>query len=283
MFNNKINYDGNTVSFEVITPEIAEMIIEDSSAKFSSMDGFHQRRVRMNTVNMYAKDMEQGRWKFNGDTIRFDKEGRLMDGQHRMKAIIKSGIPQICLVVRGIDNSVMDTIDNGLKRSLENALQFQAESYENRTAEVVKAKMQLDNMNKCLGQSNANAKLSQTEMVDEYMFNQEMYKKAVHYAKEVNKSVKTLRVSEVGAIYLHLTETKGFDRDIVKDFFFNLCNVRFNEKSIYKITLDKLSKIKQGQERINEYMKCWNAMVKGNKKRPEIDENTWFLTPKEVA
>ena len=42
--------------------------------------------------------------------------------------------------------------------------------------------------------------------------------------------------------------------------------------------LDEIKK--QGQERINEYMMCWNAMVKNLKKRPSVDEYSWFLNPK---
>lgn len=274
--------DKLTVKLEVITPEIAESILETSEKYFNTLDGFKQRPIRKATIDNYAKDMVEGRWRTNGETIKLDKEGRLMDGQHRLYAVIKSGVPIEFLMVRGIDNKDMDSIDIGLKRSLESTLQFQSECYENQAASIVKAKMQLDKQNKNLGQSNGNAHISQTEMVEEYKNNQTKYNEVAKYAKSVYKdSGKALKVTEVGAIYLHLTDTLGFDKNIVETFFLNLCSIRRNEKSIYKITVDKLEKLKMGQDKINEYMSCWNAMIKGNTlKRPTIEEHSWFMTPK---
>lgn len=270
------------VYFKVITPEEAEVIISNSRNLFNSLNGNKQRRLRPKTVDCYVEAMKNGRWELNGETIKFDKEGRLMDGYHRVKAVIKAGVPIEFLVVEGIDNDAMSTIDIGLKRSLENALQFQAKAYESGAAAVVKARMQLDRHDKNLGQSNANVKLEHTEMVNEYRDNECEYNEATHYGKKIYKeSENTLKAAEVGALYLHLTKTLNYDRDIVKDFFDNLCSIRRNEKSIYKITMNRLDEIKkQGQERINEYMMCWNAMVKNLKKRPSVDEYSWFLNPK---
>lgn len=268
-------------TIETITPELAEKYIEESTRLFNTLSGNKQRRVRQTTVDCYVKAMKEGRWKMNGETIKFDKEGRLMDGFHRVKAVIKSGMPIDFLVVRGIENEVMDTIDIGLKRSLENALQFQSKCYENGAAAIVKAKMQLDNRNKNMGQSNANAGLEQTEMVEEYIQNETLYNEVAKYSKKIAKdSENTLKTSEVGAIYFHLVYTLGYDKNIVEVFFDNLCSIRRNEKSIYKVTMSKLDELKrQGQNRINEYLMCWNAMVKDVKKRPSLDEYSWFLSP----
>lgn len=270
-----------TFNKEIITPEMAERIIEESTRLFNTLSGNKQRRVRQNTVDMYAQAMTEGRWKDNGETIKFDAEGRLMDGGHRVRAVIQSGVPIEFLVVRGIDNDVMDTIDIGLKRSLENALQFQSRCYENGAAAIVKAKMQLDNHNKNLGQSNANANLEHTQMVEEYRDNEGIYNEAAKYAKRIyNESEKALKASEVGSIYVHLIYTLGYSKAIVEEFFTNLCSIRRNEKSIYKITINMLDKLKrQGQERIDEYLMCWNAMIKGLNKRPKPDTFSWFLPP----
>jgi hypothetical protein len=71
---------------------------------------------------MYASYMESGEWLENGDTIRFDWNGMLLDGQHRLEAIVKSGIPQMCLVVRNLDPKVFDSIDQGIRRTNGDAL-----------------------------------------------------------------------------------------------------------------------------------------------------------------
>lgn len=277
--NNYISYDGNTASFKFITPEMAQEIL-DKSAELFAVSKKKQRKVKYGTVKQYAKDMEAGLWMFNGDTISLSSEGKILNGQHRLRSIVKSGKGQVVLLVEGVAEEAMATMDVGVKRTLENYLQMMEESYVNGSAAIVKAKRLLDEHRMVVDQSNGNISHSIIEFVDTYADNPAMYKEAVHFAKGINKMIKTYRASEVGGIYLHLTDTLKFDKDVVKDFFNRLCSIGLTDKSIYKRCYDNLSKIKQGQERIKEYMKCWNAMVKGTKNLAPIDENSWFLTPK---
>ena len=49
------------------------------------------RKVNSADVERYAEEMRMGRWKgVSGETIKISKSGRLLDGQHRLLAIIKS-------------------------------------------------------------------------------------------------------------------------------------------------------------------------------------------------
>lgn len=65
-----------------------------------------------------AGDILRGEWKLNGDAIRISKTGRLLDGQHRLNAVIISGVNVQTIVVRGLDDEVFNTIDvNGRSRS----------------------------------------------------------------------------------------------------------------------------------------------------------------------
>lgn len=268
---------------EVITPELAQEILDKSKIIFNSKEKgkSKQRRVRWKTVDLYVKAIQEGRWRLNGETIKLDKFGAVIDGQHRLWAVIKAGIPTSFLVVRDVDSEDVGTIDIGLKRSLENALQFYAKCYENGAAAVVKAKMQLDNDDTNFGQSNANAELGHTQMVEEYIDNEAMYNEAAHYGKKVYKdSEGTLKASEVGAIYAYLVYTRKYERAGVEEFFQRLCSIRRNEKSIYKITMNNLDALKKcGKDRINEYIMCWNGMIKNDKKRPSIKEYPWFIDP----
>lgn len=92
-----------------ITPVIAE-------AWLASVPE-NQRRVIRVLVDRYADDMTEGRWVENGDTIRFNELGELVDGQHRLHAIKKSGCPQNFVVVRGLDAGAIYTIDTGKPRT----------------------------------------------------------------------------------------------------------------------------------------------------------------------
>lgn len=91
-----------------ITPAIAKELLELNT---------DNRPVKERTVLLYSEEMKAGNWKFNGDSIRFSKAGRLIDGQHRLMAIIKSGTTQIFNVQTGLDDDSFAVIDIGKNRS----------------------------------------------------------------------------------------------------------------------------------------------------------------------
>lgn len=75
------------------------------------------RPIDFNVVRGYAAEMKVGHWKFNGDSIRISVANNILDGQHRLHAIITSGVAIECLIVRGLPDDAFDTIDVGKKRS----------------------------------------------------------------------------------------------------------------------------------------------------------------------
>jgi hypothetical protein len=70
-------------------------------------------------VNRHVESLEhvlrRGEWSLNGETIKFSNDGRLLDGQHRLHAIINTGIGFSTWVAYGVDSSAFDTIDTNLR------------------------------------------------------------------------------------------------------------------------------------------------------------------------
>jgi hypothetical protein len=93
---------------EKITPEHARQLLL-LNKRNRPMD-FHHVRV-------LAREMQAGHWKFNGDSIRISTANNILDGQHRLHAIITSGVTIECLIVRGLPDDAFDTIDVGKKRT----------------------------------------------------------------------------------------------------------------------------------------------------------------------
>lgn len=75
------------------------------------------RPLRRRLVTRYATDMRNGRWRLNGETIKLDTDGRLLDGQHRLRAILESGCTTRMAVVRNVDPASFATMDQGVKRA----------------------------------------------------------------------------------------------------------------------------------------------------------------------
>jgi len=73
-------------------------------------------------VKRYAEDMKHGRWKTTHQGIAFDQAGMLLDGQHRLKAIIKASITLQLVIFRDCDRATFDRLDAGRKRTAADAL-----------------------------------------------------------------------------------------------------------------------------------------------------------------
>lgn len=82
------------------------------------------RTIRPFVVAAYARDMAAGRWQFNGEAIKFAADGTLLDGQHRLHAVVKSGATITVLIVNGLPPETQDVMDSGAKRQAADALRL---------------------------------------------------------------------------------------------------------------------------------------------------------------
>lgn len=75
------------------------------------------RKLSQRHVNKLASELSGGKWVLNGQTIAFDSKGRLLDGQHRLHAIIQSGVTANIAVAKDvIDERAFETYDQTAKK-----------------------------------------------------------------------------------------------------------------------------------------------------------------------
>ena len=80
----------------------------------------NNRPVREKKVAQYHVEMIEDRWQFNGEAIKFDSDGNLLDGQHRLEALARTagtGLEFKMLVVRGLPPDAQVTMDQGAKHT----------------------------------------------------------------------------------------------------------------------------------------------------------------------
>ena len=99
-----------TSSVKRITPALAKQMLESNTGNF--------RPVDMSRVKRYSLDMKSGSWMTNGEALKFCASGMLLDGQHRLHAIVLSGIGLDMLVIEGLDEGVAISMDKGASRSV---------------------------------------------------------------------------------------------------------------------------------------------------------------------
>jgi hypothetical protein len=112
---NTINKTFNSVQFneQIITPYKANQMLENNN---------NNRRVSNANVTFLAHQMSNGLWQFNGETIKICKNGDLVDGQHRLLAVIQSNTNQRFVLVTGLEWDSFSTIDTGRKRTAADTL-----------------------------------------------------------------------------------------------------------------------------------------------------------------
>ncbi|MCQ9178936.1 hypothetical protein KMT30_07800 [Streptomyces sp. IBSBF 2953] len=77
----------------------------------------HNRRLRDKAVADYARDMKAGNWSLNGEALKFSRDGGVLDGQHRLHAIVEAGATVPMMIVVGLDRAAQETMDTGRKRT----------------------------------------------------------------------------------------------------------------------------------------------------------------------
>lgn len=88
----------------------------------------HNRHLRPTVVNRYARDMAGGLWMMNGETIKVADSGVILDGQHRLAAIVQADVVIPMVVVTGLLEDSQETVDRGMPRNIADALKLRGAS-----------------------------------------------------------------------------------------------------------------------------------------------------------
>lgn len=96
-----------------ISPVMAEVMLEHNTGN---------RPLNRRNVSRLAKMMKAGDWHLTGHSIVFSKDGTLNDGQHRLSAIVESGMTIRADVRFGIERAAFAYTDIGDKRTSAHAL-----------------------------------------------------------------------------------------------------------------------------------------------------------------
>lgn len=104
-----------TTTVVEVTPEIAEMLL--------AMRPPYQRPVRPSRVKAFAALMRDGRFLTTHQGIAFDREGHLIDGQHRLQAVVDTGVTIETSASFGLPHDAFRAMDRGAARSVADDLQ----------------------------------------------------------------------------------------------------------------------------------------------------------------
>jgi hypothetical protein len=92
-----------------ITPDLAARLLARNT---------RNRHQSPSQVAFYARQISEGRWQRNPQPILVDSDGHLLDGQHRLAAVIEADTPIWAKVEHGVSPDLMQVVDTGKSRTM---------------------------------------------------------------------------------------------------------------------------------------------------------------------
>lgn len=234
----------------LIVPELARKWLEENVKV--------NRPVSDRMVKLYARAMTDGRWRENGEAITFDKDGNLINGQHRLWACIESNVSFRTLVAWDVPKDAFPTIDTGKKRSASDVLFMSGMDipYKTQLAAAIRAILSYRGGYE----------------INQRVFNNDEVLEFINVEPAVIQSVKTTRLalggplsgtaSHVGAVMYLASHTKD-----VSDFVSKLGSGVGLVKGSPILTLRSKLLLSKGRaearERFWSTVVAWNAYVDG--------------------
>lgn len=102
--------------------QVRQVIMTPDHASALLAGNINNRKFRTHWANELSKMITDGAWKLTHQAIAVSPSGRILDGQHRLHAIVKAGKPVPVLIAEGCDEDSYVAIDKGVKRSVADSL-----------------------------------------------------------------------------------------------------------------------------------------------------------------
>jgi hypothetical protein len=118
------------LKLQLITPEYAIKLLALSEGN---------RTIKKSNLANLVKEIGRGAFDtYNGVTIKITESGVLVDGHHRLLAVIKSGVAVYMHIISGCTDESMQTIDSGAARSAGDVLKMSGLAYSNNIPPIIK-------------------------------------------------------------------------------------------------------------------------------------------------
>jgi hypothetical protein len=263
--------------------EIKKIFVDPIFAKsILSSGNINNRRITDAVVKRYADVILKGEWKEDTfEPIKISKSGRLLDGQHRLLAIVKANIGLWMHVATGLNEDIFDVIDTGRKRTGGDVISMLGV----KNGIMISAGIQFQRWihGACSG---ARSPLLNTDIVDKYKQDADMWDEFSGMSQKLSKDF-SRAISESWALgFLFLFGQ--IDKQDSIDFMNQLCSGRgATNNTIHLLRKRLIDSRMSSQYKLTEdvkaafIIKTWNCFRRGYElgvlKYKPIDEK--FPTP----
>lgn len=245
------------------TETIVEKVIvtPDTAAQWLKHNRIN-RPVSRGHVATLAKQIEDGRWQFNGQPIVIADDEEVLDGQHRLHACIEAGKPIETLVVYGVARDAFRTIDTGKSRTGSDVLTL---DYPEAPRDLVSAVASGARLSIFMDDKTLNRfeRVSNSEIIDYVERNPEIWMLGRRLS-ELTRGVRPLGMGSTLALYLqfHRRDSDLADQ-FMRDFY---TGVELKDTSVVFMLREMLASDQQRHTRwsnthkMRMVVKAWNCL-----------------------
>jgi hypothetical protein len=241
---------------KLITPKLAVDLLRNNKSN---------RRLNERKILQYKNDMMEGRWfEFTGETIAISENGRLLNGQHRLHAIAKSGVSLKFLICTNVSEDAMPFIDTGAARTATDIFEITGIVNARITPSIVRKYMILKE-GYTTGKSTS-THITNKMILDFYKKNTKRWDFVSRYSSASYHSFsKILAPSFIGSYFALFQDISSED---AVSFFDQLCTGRDIENNTIAVLRTRLVSDKLGNRRTKEsiisalLIKTWNCYRK---------------------
>jgi len=269
-------------SFELVTPKRAKELLEKNICN---------RSVNERKVKEYSYFMECGKWGETHQGIAISKTNKLIDGQHRLLAIIKSGVSLMQNITTEVEDESFAKIDIGYNRTSGVMMDVAGVKNYNAHASGIAKMIVLVKRERPSGGGGGNKELFilGQDVIDEYYSHQEIYDEIHVISSHYYCKFRIISKSVLYAAIAYLHFTKKWELNFIYDFLKQLYKEKPTENNTLNVFFNALMKNLVSNKKYATpqsfafFVKTWNAFVKKSELRimkydDSIEEYPVFLS-----
>jgi hypothetical protein len=242
-----------------------KILITPAKAKEYLQANIENRNLREKHVSKLVNDIIENRWiEDTAETIKIAKSGRILDGQHRLHAIVKANKSIYCHVATGLDESVFKVIDTGTVRNATDVFKIEKIKHDKQLPSIIQFYNSLETGKKRKN-VHVNEKSTNAMLLEQYYENEVFWQSVARNSFNWYISfAKIVAPSFIGGFYAHFYKLNNEKAYLFINQLATGLNVEHDVISLLRTKLmqDKMSIKKMPQFiKMALVIKAWNIYI----------------------
>ncbi len=263
-----------------------QMLVTPDQARRWLADQEFNRALRQIKVKEYASDMKSGRWMATAQPIMINQSGKLIDGQHRLHAVIESGAEIEMLVAFDVPDEHRRYIDGGVPRATRDVLKMEdglSSAWDLQA--LARTVLLYERVPEKVWVGAGTAGIASKQLIiDEVRQNVDAYNRAIQIARQIDGLPRTghLRRSTYGSLVLLIDRYSNF-AELLDEWHTGLstgANLPMGDPRLALRSATSATNFGGTQSGLMACLRAWNAFVTGEELRQLKVSQRYLPMPK---